>query len=279
MAAIELAAGAMIGARYRLERRLGEGGMGVVWAAVDLTTGAAVAMKLMKAADDPDARRRFAREGRAASAVRHPNVVRILDVLELDDGMPVIVMELLEGESLRDLLAREPRLALGALADIAVPVVSAVGAAHALGIVHRDLKPENIFLAHSGGARVVKVLDFGIAKLTSLDGEAMRSTGLSTGAVIGTPAYMAPEQVFGEKDLDHRADIWALGIVLHQCLAGALPTAGDNVGQVLKNVLAKPFAPLDEIAPDVPPEVAQLVERMLARERAERLADLREVLE
>jgi serine/threonine protein kinase len=279
MAAIELAAGALIGARYRLERRLGEGGMGVVWAAVDLTTGAAVALKLLKAADDPDARRRFVREGRAASAVRHPNVVSIVDVVELDDGTPVLVMELLDGESLRDLLSREGALSLSALADIAVPVVSAVGAAHAVGIVHRDLKPENIFLARGGDARVVKVLDFGIAKLTSLDGEAMRSTGLSTAAVLGTPAYMAPEQVFGEKDIDHRADIWALGIVLHHCLAGELPTAGDNVGQVLKNVLAKPFAPLDQVVPDLPAEVSRLVERMLARERSERLDDLREVLE
>jgi eukaryotic-like serine/threonine-protein kinase len=278
MAATELAAGALIGARYRLDRRLGEGGMGVVWAAVDLTTGDAVALKLLKAADDPDARRRFVREGRAASAVRHPNVVSILDVLELG-GTPVLVMELLEGESLRNLLSRERALSLPALADIVVPVVSAVGAAHALGIVHRDLKPENIFLARSGDARVVKVLDFGIAKLTALDGDAMRSTGLSTAAVLGTPAYMAPEQVFGEKDIDHRADIWALGIVLHHCLTGELPTAGDNVGQVLKNVLAKPFAPLEQVVPDLPPEVSQLVERMLARERGERLGDLREVLE
>jgi eukaryotic-like serine/threonine-protein kinase len=255
--------------------------MGVVWAAEDLATGELRAAKLMKeAAGDPDARRRFLREARAAAAVRHPSVVQIVEVLELDDGAPVIVMELLEGESLRELLARERVLALTELAAIATPVVSAVGAAHELGIVHRDLKPENIFLARGAtGERVVKVLDFGIAKLTALDGDAMRSTGLTTGAVLGTPAYMSPEQVFGERDIDHRADIWALGLIVYQCLSGVLPTEAENVGQVLKNVLARPFEPLGGLVPGVPPGLAELVGRMLARSRGERPADLREVLE
>jgi len=276
---IELAQGALIGARYRLERVLGKGGMGVVWAAEDLATHEHHALKFLKeAADDPDARRRFLREARAASAVRHPNVVSILDVLELEDGAPVIAMELLSGESLRERLAREGKLALHELAAIAVPVVSAVGTAHALGIVHRDLKPENIFLSRSAaGERVVKVLDFGIAKLTALDGAAMQSTGSTTGAVLGTPAYMAPEQVFGETDLDHRADVWALGLILYQCLSGVLPTEGDNIGQVLKNVLARPFEPLDQLVPDLPPEIARLVDRMLARERSQRPVSLHEV--
>ncbi|HEX7836357.1 MAG TPA: serine/threonine-protein kinase, partial [Kofleriaceae bacterium] len=281
MAGADLAVETLIGARYRLERLLGEGGMGVVWAAEDLVTHQHHALKLLKRdAGDPDARRRFLREARAASAVRHPHVVSILDVLELEDGSPAIVMELLEGESLRDRLAREHKLSLGQLAEIAVPVISAVGAAHALGIVHRDLKPENIFLSRgAAGECVVKVLDFGIAKLTALDGDAMQSTGITTGAVLGTPAYMAPEQVFGETDLDHRADIWALGLLLYQCLSGVLPTEGGNVGQVLKNVIARPFEPLDQLVPDLPPDLARLVARMLARERSERPADLHEVID
>jgi serine/threonine protein kinase len=255
--------------------------MGVVWAAEDIATHKHIALKFMKdVAGDPDARRRFLREGRAASAVRHPNVVSILDVLEPESEPPAIVMELLEGETLRDLLERERRIALTALVNILVPVISAVGTAHALGVVHRDLKPENIFLARGPtGERVVKVLDFGIAKLTALDGEAARSSGITTTAVLGTPAYMAPEQVFGEKDVDHLADIWALGILLYQCLSGVLPTQGENVGQVLKHVLAKPFEPLEQLVPDLPPDISRLVARMLARERAERPADLREVLE
>jgi serine/threonine-protein kinase len=147
MVAIELASGTVIGARYRLERLLGEGGMGAVWAAEDIATGRCCALKLMKdPAGDPEARTRFLREGRAASAVHHPNVVGILEVLEPEGEPPAIAMELLEGESLRAMLGRQRKLSLAELTRIMVPVTSAVGAAHALGIVHRDLKPENIFL-------------------------------------------------------------------------------------------------------------------------------------
>jgi hypothetical protein len=278
---IDLEVGTVIGTRYRLERLLGEGGMGVVWAAEDLATGRYCALKLMKdAAGDPAARQRFLREGRVASAVRHPNVVGILDMIEPEGEPLAIAMELLEGESLRVRLGHAQKLPPGELAEIMVPVVSAVGAAHALAIVHRDLKPENIFLARGpAGERIVKVLDFGIAKLTTLDGEAMRSTGITTGAVLGTPAYMAPEQVFAERNLDHRADIWALGIIFYECLSGVCPTRGDNVGQVLKHVLAKPFESLDALAPEVPEELSRLVARMLAREPSQRPADLHEMIE
>ena len=279
---MELIEGIVVCARYRLEHLLGQGGMGVVWAAEELATGERHALKFLKAssADASDATRRLIREARAAATVRHPAVVRIVDVLELDDGQPVIAMELLAGESLRDRLARDGRLGLAELADIAMPTISAVGTAHALGIVHRDLKPEHLFLTRGlDGERTVKVLDFGIAKLSALDGETRQSTGLTTGAVLGTPAYMAPEQVFGESDLDHRADIWALGVVLYECLSGVLPTRGDNVGQVLKNVLAKPFEPLDRLVPELPGEIARLVARMLSRDRDGRPGDLREVAE
>jgi formylglycine-generating enzyme required for sulfatase activity len=275
--AVELAPGTVIGGRYRLERLLGEGGMGAVWAAQD-DARRRCAVKLMKDAGDPKACQRFLREGRAASAVRHPNVVNIYEVLAPDGEPPAIAMELLEGESLRAVLRREHRLSLAALVEIAVPVVSAMAAAHALGIVHRDLKPENIFLVGAAGERTVKVLDFGIAKLTVLDNEVMRSTGITTAAVLGTPAYMAPEQVFAESDLDHRADIWALGVTFYECLSGVCPTDGENVGQVLKHVVAKPFQPLIEHVPDLPEAISRLVARMLQRERAHRPADLGEVL-
>ncbi|HRC57383.1 MAG TPA: serine/threonine-protein kinase, partial [Kofleriaceae bacterium] len=273
--------GTLVGARYRLEHVLGEGGMGVVWAATELLTNELYALKLLKDdVEDPDARRRFGHEARAAQAVRHPNVVTIHGVIELEDERPAIVMELLHGETLRDVLSREHRLALAPLIELLAPVIAAVGAAHAQGVVHRDLKPENIFLARQPtGSRIVKILDFGIAKVTALDGETMRTTGLTTGKVLGTPAYMAPEQVYGQTDLDHRVDVWALGLVLYQALSGVLPTHGDNIGQVFRNVTARPFPPLDELAPGTPPEVTELVARMLARERADRPQDLREVIE
>jgi|GEM_PF-551248 len=274
----DVVAGTVIGRRYRLERELGSGGMGSVWAARDLDGGVDRAVKLMKdQPDDVQGRRRFLREGRAASAVRHPNVVEIVEVIDGDGEPPAIVMELLVGESLRARLDREPVPTLAELADWLACVTSAIGTAHALGVVHRDLKPENIFLA--GDA--VKVLDFGVAKLTALDGKAMRSTGLTTDAVVGTPAYMAPEQVFAERDIDHRADIWALGIVLYECLSGECPTRGDNIGQVLKHVVSRPFAPLDQLAPELPADLVGVVSAMLARDRDERpgLHDVQAVLE
>ncbi len=272
--------GAVVGGRYRLERILGQGGMGIVWAVQDMESGARFALKLLQDdVEDPDARRRFSHEARAAQVVHHPHVVRIQGVLELEQERPAILMELLEGETLREVLAREGRLSLPALVRWMVPVLSAVGAAHALGVVHRDLKPENLFLARQpGGDSMVKILDFGIAKVTALDGETMRTTGLTTGKVLGTPAYMAPEQVYGQTDLDHRVDIWALGLMFYQALSGVLPTAGDNIGQVFRNVTARPFPPLESLVPETPAALTSLLMRMLARDRAARPADLREVL-
>ena len=262
-------------ARYRLDRLVAEGGMGVVWAAEDIRTGERCAVKLMKDATSPQLRDRFLHEGRMASKVSHDNVVRILEVLEPANGSPAIIMELLDGESLRAVLERDHKLGLARLAEIMVPVISAVGTAHAQGIVHRDLKPENVFLVAS--PHVVKVLDFGIAKLTPLDGEARRSTGNTTGVVWGTPKYMAPEQASGAK-VDHRADVWSLGIMLYECLSGVCPTEGNDVLQVLTNVAMKPFEPLRKIAPDAPELIAELVTRMLSRKPAERPA-LQEVIE
>lgn len=282
MAASEqpLVPGSVVGGRYRLERILGQGGMGVVWAVQEVETGAWFALKLLQDdVEDPDAGRRFTHEARAAQVVRHPHVVCMHGVLELENARPAILMELLEGETLRDVLAREQRLELPELLRVMGPVVAAVGAAHALGVVHRDLKPENLFLARQpSGAPLVKILDFGIAKVTALDGETMRTTGLTTGKVLGTPTYMAPEQVYGQTDLDHRVDIWALGLIFYQALSGVLPTAGDNIGQVFRNVTARPFPPLESLVPDLPPALTSLVTHMLDRDRAARPADLREVL-
>jgi len=278
----ELAAGMVVADRYRLDRRIGQGGMGSVWAASHVVTRRAVALKFLRRSEESDeSRRRFVREARAASAVAHPSVVEVLDFLELSDGSPVMVLELLEGESLAALLAREGKLSVARTAEILAPVVSAVGSAHAQGIVHRDLKPDNIFLQKTrDGALVVKVLDFGIAKVTVVDAETRRDAGLThTGAVLGTPAYMSPEQVFAETDLDHRADVWALGIILYRCLSGVLPTDAANVGQVYKIIVAGKIKPLRDLVPDVPEELAQLVDRMLERERTRRPGDLRPVLE
>jgi eukaryotic-like serine/threonine-protein kinase len=273
--------GAKVSGRYELRRLLGEGGMGEVWAGVHLVTRRPVALKFLKGDAGKDARHRFIREARAASVVHHPNVVPMIDILELEDGAPVLVMDLLEGITLAELLARRGKLELPETAAILMPVISAVGSAHALGIVHRDLKPANIFLIdREDGAADVRVLDFGVAKFTASTGDAAETAHLTrTGEVLGTPYYMPPEQVFGEHDVDHRADIWSMGVILYECLAGCRPFEGSNAGQILKAIMMGKLRPLQDVAPRVPDTVSSLVGRMLTLERSERPSDLREVME
>ncbi|HEX8796148.1 MAG TPA: protein kinase [Polyangiaceae bacterium] len=278
-----LAAGDLIAERYRLEKPLGQGGMGVVWAARHVVTRKPVALKFVKHAnrERPETRQRFLREARAACAVRHPSVVAVHDVLELEDGSPVMVMDLLVGESMAQRLERERALPLSEVARLMVPVCAGVGSAHALGIVHRDLKPDNIFLCDEvDGTAGVKVLDFGIAKLTATEGDAAH-TGASTntGVLLGTPYYMAPEQMFAEKNIDHRADLWAIGVILYEALSGKRPTQAENVGQILKVIARDKIVPLRRLAPSVPEPVLDLVGRLLEVEPEQRPSDLREVVD
>jgi CheY-like chemotaxis protein len=272
------APGTVLAGRYELIRRVGQGGMGEVWEATQLLTRRSVAMKLLRASlgERPEMRSRLLREARAAAAIAHPNIVDIYDVFELDDGTPVIVMALLRGSTLGSALARDGRWTLTRSAELMLPVVSAVGAAHASGVIHRDLKPDNVFLSEDGGLVHVKVVDFGIAKLVS--GHELELGAMTeTGAVLGTPGYMAPEQVFGERDIDHRADIWSIGAMLYETLSGTRALAGDNIGQVLKRLVMQGVAPISSHVPDLEQDFAALLDRMLSTERDARPADLREV--
>ncbi len=276
----ELGSGQILAQRFRLLHVVGEGGMGVVWAAGELATGRMVALKFLRdtASTDPKTHERFLREARAAMAVRHPNVATVSEVLETPAGAPFLVMDFLQGESLRDRLRRDQVLSVQEVSRIMVPVTHAVEAAHAIGIVHRDIKPENIFLT-KGDERV---LDFGIAKRLPRPGEGEMLTSLTTtGALIGTPYYMAPEQIFGDEDIDVRVDVWALGIVLYECLAGVRPTQGIGLGQILKIITNDQIRPLDQVAVHLPRDLTQLVTQMLSRQRDRRpsLAIVRRALE
>ena len=249
--------------------------MGVVWIATHLVTKRRVAIKLLRAGghDDAASRARLLREARASCAVDHPSVLPVLDVIDAD-GAPALVMELLEGESLRERLERGGALASKEACTILAPVAGALAAAHAARIVHRDIKPENIFLVGLVGAEpTVKVLDFGIAKIVAT--EETTSNLTESGAMLGTPYYMAPEQAFGERDVGPAADAWALGIVLYECLTGTRPTQADNLGQVIKRITRDPIAPIEEQVTGVPPELAVLVGRLLERDVASREIDMK----
>jgi serine/threonine-protein kinase len=278
-----LTVGTLIAGRYRLDQRLGEGGMGEVWAATHAITRRRVAMKFLRGSTfrRAEMHQRFLREARAVSLVRHPSVVEVLDVFELEPGVPVMVMDLLVGETLGAKLARDGPLRVGQAVSLILPAVEALEAAHARGIVHRDVKPDNIFLeTGEGGQVIVKVLDFGIAKLTAKEGDEAETGPLTgTGSVLGTPWYMAPEQLSGEKDIDPRADVWALGVILYECLSGRRPLDGANVAQLVTQMLRGGIVPIEARVPGIAPELARLVGRMLARERDDRPLDLAEVRE
>jgi len=270
----------MIGGRYRLERLLGEGGMGRVWSATHVVTRRAVAIKFLKEAvqHKSDVKQRFLREATAASALRHPNVVEVIDVFDLEDQSPAMVMELLEGETLGAKLAREERLSAEETSALMLPVVDAVSTAHALGIVHRDLKPENIFIARAGATSRVKVLDFGIAKLSAEHYLEIGQSVLETeaGAILGTPCYMAPEQLTSS-GVDHNADTWSLGVILYECLSGTRPVEGRNLAEVIARLLNGVITPLERLAPELPHDLTGIVQQMLSRDVKRRPADFGEL--
>jgi eukaryotic-like serine/threonine-protein kinase len=258
-----LSTGQIVATRYRLSHVVGEGGMGVVWAATHLITEKRCALKFLKPtrATDPKSHHRLIHEARAACRVRHPNVAPVHDVLELPNGVPFIVMDLLEGESLAVRLAREGRMSLGKALPVLLSVVDAVVAAHELGIVHRDLKPDNVFLerASHDDAERVRVLDFGIAKLVGSaeprnssrpatdspepTGASLNATSLTTTmSAVGTPSYMAPEQLEPSLCIGPEADVWALGVLAFECLTGGRPARLGKTGLVSKSEIEAALA-------------------------------------
>jgi len=259
--------------RHLILRLVGAGGMGLVYEGThqDLDRRAAVKVLHERYARRSELQRRFLREGKAASRVRHSNVVAVYDV-GVDRDKPYLVMEYLEGEDLHRTIAREGALSVQRVADLLVPVVSAVATAHDLGIVHRDLKPENIFLSVERGGICPKVLDFGISKLVDR-GEGTVTTG--TGAFLGTPQYMSPEQALGAKHIDERSDQYSLGVILYQCLTGHRPLDGSSIYALMQRIVRGEFAPPRQLNPDLPVALEALILRAMAREPNERFPGTR----
>ncbi len=257
--------GTVIGDRFELERAAGAGGMGAVYRARDRASGKLVALKLLHV-DDGTQDDRFVREVRALEGLSHPAIARYVAHGMTSDGQRYLVTEWLEGEDLAQRLERGPLVLEEALA-LAARVAEALGAAHARGVVHRDIKPANLFLP-GGDPASVRLLDFGVARLR---GTSLAAT--ATGMMLGTPGYMAPEQARAENDVDARADVFALGCVLFECLAGRPVFAGEHVMAILAKVLLEEPPRLSEVRGDVPPALDALLDRMLAKDRERRPAD------
>ncbi len=260
--------GTVLSGKYRVGKQLGAGGMGTVYLAEHLEIGRRVAIKVLNSAfaGQSDAVNRFQREARAAAQIGHPNIVEILDMGRTDEGVPYMVMELLDGEDLLKLMGRIGRVPPGQAVDIVVQVLSAIGVAHAVGIVHRDLKPENVFLARRGArTEFVKVLDFGVAKfhdaISSTSGRLTRD-----GTLVGTPAYMSPEQARGSKKVDARSDLYAVGVVLYEMLSCELPHTGETYNEMIVAIAGTDPPALSKIAPWVPPGLANIVAHAMARD-------------
>jgi serine/threonine protein kinase len=266
---------------YEMIAPLGRGGMGEVWLARDLKLERRVALKVLPPDFTQDRTRvaRFQQEARAASGLNHPNVCTIHSLGETPDGQQFIAMEYVEGETLRQRLGSR-RVTLHQALDTAVQVASGLTAAHAAGIVHRDLKPENVMVRPDG---LVKVLDFGLAKLAPFGGAFAREDATHTvvrtdaGTVVGTTGYMSPEQARGQ-DVDARTDIWSLGVMLYEMVAGHRPFAGQSSSDVVAAILDREPVPLARIEPDIPPELHRIVGKTLRKNKEQRYQVMKDLL-
>jgi serine/threonine-protein kinase len=268
--------------RYLVTRKVGQGGMGAVYEATHTLIGKRVAVKVLleKYAQREAIVKRLKQEAQLASQIGHEHIIDITDIGNTEDGRTFVVMEYLEGESLAECLARETQLPEQRILQIISQAASALAAAHDKGIVHRDIKPENLFLLKRKDLDFVKVVDFGISKslrVSDSDEEQPRLT--QTGMVLGTPLYMSPEQARGDETLDHRVDVYALGVIMYEAASGHVPFGGTNYLSVISQVLNEEPKPLRELRPALSEEFEAIVSRAMAKDRDERYGSARELLD
>lgn len=272
--------GDVIAGKYRVDHLLGVGAMGIVVAAEHLQLGRLVALKFLhaEACENEKTVSRFLREGQILARIASPHVAQVIDVGMLAQDEPYLVMEYLQGSDLGAVLRVRGPLAIADALSFILQASAGVAEAHACGIVHRDLKPSNLFLAEcTSGKPLVKVLDFGISKSVAAQGlVAATYDNTSTGALVGSPQYMSPEQIRNAKRVDIRTDVWALGVILHEFLAGSLPFKGETLAGILAAIAADPPTPIRSVRPDVPAALEAVILKCLRKDRHERYATMAE---
>jgi eukaryotic-like serine/threonine-protein kinase len=275
-------AGARIAGKYRLTRLIGAGGMGAVWAAVNEPLGSEVALKFLlgRTHGNREHAQRFAAEAKMAAAIKHRFVVDIFDFGSTEDGTPYMVLELLEGQELGQRLRSGPALSVKDLVRLVAQCLSGLEAIHRVGIVHRDLKPENVFVISDSDGMFPKLLDFGVAISADADAEDPGSDLrrlTKAGVTLGTPTYMSPEQLRARRDLDGRADLFAMGVILFEALAGAPPFPDDNAADLMVKIATLGIPRLDRLRPDLGSALADVIARALAPDREQRYANAAEM--
>ena len=271
MAAVP-APGDVIAERFRIEAEIGRGGMGVVLRGRDGERAVAIKVLLPEAVENAEAVARFVNEARAARELTSAHCVRVYDVGSLDGGLPFMVMELLEGTDLGSLVEKQGPMSVADACDAIIEACDALAEAHARGMVHRDVKPANLFAARApDGTTKVKVLDFGVSKLAAT----MRAAALtSTGTILGSPHYMAPEQLKSSKGVDLRADVWSLGVVLYELLTAKLPFQGSSFGELFMHIVSQVPEPPTTHRKNLPPGLVEIITRCLEKDREKRYADV-----